>query len=74
MKEPLLISACLLGAACRYDGRSVPCPALVEAAWRGARLIPFCPEVYGGLPTPREPAERVGDAVINRAGEDVTAQ
>ena len=70
----ILVSACLLGAACRYDGRSVPCPALVEAARRGARLIPFCPEVYGGLPTPREPAERVGDAVINRAGADVTAQ
>ena len=70
----ILVSACLLGAACRYDGRSVPCPTLVEAARRGVRLIPFCPEIYGGLPTPREPAERMGDMVVNRAGEDVTAQ
>ena len=70
----ILVSACLLGAACRYDGKSVPCAVLTEAAARGIRLIPFCPEIYGGLPTPREPAERRGDRVIARDGRDVTAE
>lgn len=70
----ILVSACLLGVPCRYDGRSVPCGAIVEAAQRGVHLIPFCPEIYGGLPTPRTPAERVGESVVNRDGVDVTAQ
>ena len=70
----ILISACLLGVPCRYDGRSVPRAALVEAAKRGARFIPFCPEICGGLPTPRVPAERQGDRVVTRDGRDVTAQ
>ena len=70
----ILVSACLLGVPCRSDGKSVPCEAIVEAARRGVRLIPFCPEIYGGLPTPRTPAERVGESVVNRDGVDVTAQ
>ncbi|MBR3504686.1 MAG: DUF523 domain-containing protein [Clostridia bacterium] len=70
----LLISACLLGVPCRYDGKSVPCAAALEAAGRGVRLVPFCPEIYGGLPTPRVPAERRGDRVVTRDGRDVTAE
>ena len=70
----ILVSACLLGVPCRYDGRSVPCEAVVKAAQRGVHLIPFCSEIYGGLPTPRTPAERVGESVVNRDGVDVTAQ
>lgn len=67
----ILVSACLLGAACRYDGKSVPNRDVLSLLGTH-ELIPVCPEQLGGLPTPRAPAERVGDRVINRAGEDVT--
>lgn len=69
----LLVSACLLGCACRYDGKSKPCDSVI-ALEKEHTLIPFCPEIYGGLPTPRVPSEVVGDAVINRDGKDVTAE
>lgn len=66
----VLISACLLGVSCRYDGHAKPCtlPLLPEAV----HWIPICPEIYGGLPTPRAPAERVGDAIRTADGRDVT--
>lgn len=67
----ILISACLLGCACRYDGKSKPHPA-VEQLHEKHTLIPVCPEIYGGLPTPRPPSEIVDDRVQNSAGEDVT--
>ena len=51
-----LVSACLLGVCCRYDGKSKPCPA-VMALSKEHELIPVCPEQLGGLPTPRMPAE-----------------
>ena len=74
-KTKLLISACLLGAACRYDGRSVPLPQETLAALNEKyALVPVCPEQLGGLPTPRHPSERRGDAVVTEAGQDVTAQ
>ena len=70
----ILVSRCLLGEPCRYDGRSVPVPQLEKLRQAGHVLIPVCPEVLGGLPTPRPPAERQPDGrVVNRAGEDVTA-
>lgn len=71
--KTLLISACLLGLCCRYDGGSKPQPG-VEALAERYRLIPVCPEQLGGLPTPREPSERRADAVVSRSGTDVTAQ
>lgn len=71
MKENLLISACLLGESCRYDGRSVPA-VCVEKLCEKYNLIKVCPEVDGGLPTPRTPSERVGDRVLMRDGKDVT--
>lgn len=67
----VLVSACLLGAACRYDGKSVPCKELQNLLDQ-YELIPVCPEQLGGLPTPREPAEQVGEAVITTNGLDVT--
>ena len=71
----LLISACLLGEPCRYDGRSKPLPdAVLDRLLREHTLIPVCPEQLGGLPTPRTPSERQGDRVVMRDGTDVTAQ
>ena len=69
----ILISACLLGLPCRYDGASKPQP-WVEALARRHELVPVCPEQLGGLPTPREPSERQGDRVVMRGGADVTEQ
>ena len=71
--KTLLISACLLGVRCRYDGGSKPQPGVEELAGR-YRLIPVCPEQLGGLPTPRAPSERQGDRVVSRQGRDVTAE
>lgn len=73
MKEKLLISACLMGENCKYSGGNNYCPA-VEQLRKRFDLIPVCPERDGGLPTPRIPSERQGDRVVNREGEDVTAQ
>ena len=68
----LLISACLAGIPCRYDGGANTVPALAALAARG-EAVPVCPEVLGGLPTPRIPSERLADGrVVNAAGEDVT--
>ena len=55
----IAVSACLLGKACRYDGRSKPCARVQELAEDGHELVPVCPEVAGGLPTPRTPCEIV---------------
>ena len=69
----VLVSACLLGARCRYDGASKPLPGL-ERLLSVIDPVPVCPEQLGGLPTPRTPAERCGDRVVTRDGTDVTAQ
>ena len=69
----ILISACLLGCRCRYDGASRPQPWIAALAERHT-LVPVCPEQLGGLSTPRPPAERRGDRVVTREGGDVTAQ
>ena len=69
----LLVSACLLGLRCRYDGRSKPNGAVLALRERHT-LIPCCPEQLGGLPTPRSSAEWQGEKIVNRAGQDVTAQ
>ena len=69
----ILVSACLLGVACRYDGKSKPHPAVLELQARH-ELIPVCGEIFGGLPTPRTPAERVGGRVLTEDGRDVTQE
>ena len=82
---PVLVSACLLGKSCRYDGRHNQDDALErELRARGERAIPFCPEEHGGLGTPRPPAwiesGTAGDVVDGRArvvtedGRDVTQE
>ena len=69
----ILISACLLGIPCRYDGASKPQPWAAALAQRH-ELVPVCPEQLGGLPTPREPSERRKGHVVMRTGADVTEQ
>ena len=70
---PLLVSACLLGKPCRYDGASVPCAKLVGLAQTHA-VVPVCPEQLGGLPTPRIPSEIQADGrVLDREGVERTA-
>lgn len=81
--EKILVSACLLGEKVRYDGLVVPVSkVLISAFERTAVMIPLCPEVSGGLPVPREPAEIFGKdgfdvldgkaPVKNITGNDVT--
>ena len=72
--ESILVSACLLGEACRYDGKSQPCDA-VRALANTYELVPVCPEQLGGLPTPRIPSEVQRDGrVVDRAGIDRTLE
>lgn len=71
MKKNILVSACLLGESCRYDGKSKPCER-VMALKDTYNLIPVCPEVMGGLPTPRVPSEICGERVLMKDGRDVT--
>ena len=68
----LLVSACLLGVACRYDGCAKPIPEIQRLAQR-YDLIPVCPEIFGGLPTPRPPCELVDGSVLTRKVADMTA-
>jgi len=85
--EKILVSACLLGTPVRYDGRAKRVDDRLLARWRAeGRLVPFCPEVSGGLAVPRPPAEIVGSGpsrdgasvldgtakVVTGSGTDVT--
>ncbi|MBP2703121.1 DUF523 domain-containing protein [Microbispora sp. RL4-1S] len=83
--ERILVSACLLGSRVRYDGGAKTSDDEVLTAWRAeGRLVSFCPEVEGGLPIPRPPAEIEGGAggaavlsgaarIRTPSGDDVTA-
>ncbi len=69
----ILVSACLLGCPCRYDGKSKPDDAVL-ALMKEHILLPICPEQMGGLATPRVPAERKDGGVFTERGGDVTEQ
>jgi uncharacterized protein YbbK (DUF523 family) len=70
----ILISACLLGVNCKYNGKNNKVENLIEQM-NNVTLIPVCPEQLGGLTTPRPPAELNGEAsVFSNEGIDVTAQ
>ncbi len=69
--DKLLVSACLLGTPCRYDGKS-KADARVQALVGKYEIVPVCPEQLGGLPTPRVPSERRGERVVTAGGRDVT--
>ena len=70
----ILVSHCFFGEPCRYDGASRLDRQVLELHKAGHTLIPVCPEVLGGLDTPRAPAELQPDGrVVNEEWEDVTA-
>ena len=72
MKPTILVSACLVGVACTHRAEAKTAPA-VEALNRTHTLIPVCPEVAGGLPTPRPAAERGPDGRVRTSdGRDLT--
>ena len=71
MKEKVLVSACLLGVDCKYNGGNNYDEEIFKELEK-YELIPVCPEIFGGLSTPRKPSEIVGDKVINNEGLDVT--
>ena len=66
----VMVSACLLGENCKYNGGNNLNPDLLRLL-SGHTVIPVCPEVLGGLPVPRIPAEIVNGAVVNREGISV---
>jgi len=80
-RPTILVSACLLGTCCNHEGRASLRPRVQQLA-DAARLVPICPEVVGGLTTPRPPAELIGGVgadvlagsarVRTEAGDDVT--
>jgi len=70
-KEKILVSACFLGINCKYDGTSNKNEKILKLT-KDFILIPVCPEILGGLPTPREPAEQKEKRVITRSGKDIT--
>lgn len=69
----ILVSACLLGENCKYNGKN-NYSECVAAYVEGHEVIPVCPEVLGGLPTPRDPSEIVGGVVTNCRGVSVDRQ
>lgn len=71
MKEKILVSACLLGVNCKYNGQNNENQEVLDFI-KDKEVIIICPEILGGLTTPRKPAEIVNDKVINIDGDDVT--
>lgn len=72
--EYILVSACLLGARCRYDGAEKADHRVTALLKReNVVLIPVCPEQLGGMCTPREPSEPRDGGVWNQKGEEVTS-
>ncbi len=72
-KEKILVSACLVGTSCRYDGKSKENTKVIEYL-QDKNFILVCPEIMGGLPTPRMAAQRKGNAVVRKDGIDVTKE
>lgn len=76
MDRVLIVSACLIGVNCKYNGGNNRCDLLVEAFKRG-KVIPLCPEQLGGLSTPRVPAKifgKNGNDVLNGTGKVLTVE
>ncbi len=72
-KEKILVSACLLGVNCKYDGENNINEKVLEYI-KDKEVIPICPEIYGGLKTPRTPSEILKDKVMTKDNIDVTKE
>ena len=70
--EKILVSACLLGTNCKYDGTNNKNEKVLDYI-KDKEVIPICPEIMGGLQTPRIPSERIEDKVLSQEGIDVTS-
>ena len=69
----IVVSACLAGVECRYNGSSSTIPQITEMVIEG-KAIPICPEILAGLPTPRPPVEQYEGKFISLHGDDQTEQ
>lgn len=72
-KEKILVSACLAGINCKYNGKNNEHQKIIELI-KNKDVILICPEQLGGLKTPRTPAERIKDKVITNDNIDVTKE
>ena len=72
-KEKILVSACFIHEGYKYSGGANINEKVIKLQEKYDFIL-ICPEVFGGLPTPRVPSEIVGDKVCNSIGEDVTNQ
>lgn len=72
-EEKIIVSACLAGIPCRYNGKSASNLEVINMIKQG-KAIAVCPEVLGGLTTPRAPAEIVGEKVKSVLKEDFTTE
>ena len=73
MKPKIIVSACLLGENCKYSGGNNFCSAAAELE-KYFDIIPVCPECFGGLPIPRDPAEIKNGKVYQKNGNDVSKE
>ena len=69
----VLVSACLLGYNCKYNGKNNLNSKIVELL-KTHEVIPVCPEMFGGLSCPRIPCEKVGGRILDKEGNDCTKQ
>jgi len=68
-----LVSACLAGVKCRYDGSAKPCQKVMDLVEKGDAIL-VCPEQLGGLSTPRIASEQKGNKVFNKEGKELTKE
>jgi uncharacterized protein YbbK (DUF523 family) len=73
MRMMIVVSACLAGVECRYNGSSYTVPKIAEMVIKG-KAIPICPEILAGLPIPRPPAEQQKGKIVSLNGDDQTGQ
>lgn len=71
LKPKLIVSACLIGENCKYNGGNNYCENVVNLSEK-FNLIPICPECFAGLPIPRVPNEIINGRVVSKDGEDNT--
>lgn len=69
----ILVSACLLGIDCKYNGKNNYNEKVINLK-NDFEIVPICPESFGGLPIPRVPSEIVGNKVMSKTGLDVTKE